>query len=134
MAKGEGCMKPSRRVAVGFAVFALAASAGARPFTPKDLASLDRVSSPSISPDGRYVAYALRSTDWDANKGVNSLNVIDLKGDAAKPLVVLSGEKGVASPAWSDDGGWLYIISGKSGSAQLWRANADGSVRQQITA
>jgi acylaminoacyl-peptidase len=123
----------SRRVALSFAILALGTSAAARPFTARDLASLDRVSSPSVSPDGRYVAYALRSTDWDANKGVNALHVIDLKGDPAKPLVLLSGEKGGASPAWSDDGRWLYFISGKSGSAQVWRANADGSVRQQLT-
>ena len=126
-------MNRSRQIAIAFALCAMSMAAGGRPFTAKDLASLDRVSSPSISPDGRYVAYALRSTDWDANNGVNSLNVIDLKGDAAKPLVVLSGEKGVASPAWSDDGRWLYFISGKSGSAQVWRATADGAVRQQLT-
>ena len=107
--------------------------ADARPFTAKDLASLDRVSSPSISPDGRYVAYALRSTDWDANKGINALNIIDLQGDPSKPLVLLSGEKGGPGPAWSDDGRWLYFLSGKSGSSQVWRANADGSVRQQLT-
>jgi dipeptidyl aminopeptidase/acylaminoacyl peptidase len=111
----------------------LAGSAGARPFTAKDLASLDRVSSPSISPDGRYVAYSVRSTDWDANKGVNALDIIDLQGDPSHPLVLLSGEKGGSSPAWSGDGHWLYFISGKSGSAQVWRANADGSVRQQMT-
>ena len=112
----------------------LAAPAAARPFTAKDLASLDRVSSPSISSDGRYVAYAVRSTDWDGNKGTNALQIIDLNGDPSKPLVLLSGEKGGPSPSWSRDGRWLYFISGKSGSAQVWRSNADGSVRQQLTA
>jgi hypothetical protein len=33
----------------------------ARPFTVKDLALLDRVSDPRISPDARFVAYNLRS-------------------------------------------------------------------------
>ena len=120
-------------VAAMAAFFAISASAVARPFTAKDLASLDRVSSPAISPDGRYVAYALRSTDWDANKGVNALYVIDLKGELSKPLVMVSAEKGGPSPSWSKDGRWLYFISGKSGSAQVWRSTADGSVRQQLT-
>lgn len=106
----------------------------ARPFTAKDLASIERVSSPAISPDGRYVAYSLRTTDWDGNKGVNALYIIDLQGDASKPLALLSGEKGGASPAWSPDGRWLYFISGKSGSAQVWRSNPAGTVRQQLTA
>src|SRR3982750_3626097 len=124
----------ARYLAAAAAMLAFVGAADARPFTAKDLASLERVSSPSISPDGRYVAYAERTTDWDGNKGVNSLNVIDLQGDATKPLVLLSGEKGGPSPAWSSDGRWLYFISGKSGLAQLWRSNADGSVRQQLTA
>ena len=114
-------------VAAMAAFFAISASAVARPVTAKDLASLDRVSSPAISPDGRYVAYALRSTDWDANKGVNALYVIDLKGELSKPLVMVSAEKGGPSPSWSKDGRWLYFISGKSGSAQVWRSTADGS-------
>src|SRR4051794_7370562 len=96
------------RVALAAAGVALAASARAGRFTARDLASRDRVSSPSVSPDGRYVAYALRSTDWDANKGVNALNVIDLRGAPSKPLVLLSGEKGGPSPSWSADGRWLY--------------------------
>ncbi|MES2136450.1 MAG: S9 family peptidase [Pseudomonadota bacterium] len=120
-------------VAAG-ALMVCAAEGQARPFTAKDLASLDRVSSPSISPDGRFVAYAVRSTDWEANKGINALNIIDLRGDVTKPLVLLSGEKGPASPSWSADGRWLYFISGKSGSAQVWRSNSDGSARQQLTA
>ena len=120
-------------VAVAAAFLLPSGLASARPFTAKDLATLGRVSSPAISPDGRYVAYSLRSTDWDANKGVNALHVIDLKGDVAKPLILLSSEKGGASPAWSADGRWLYFISGKSGSAQVWRSSPDGSVRQQLT-
>ena len=120
-------------VALAIAVVGIASWAGARPFTARDLASLERVSSPSISPDGRYVAYASRTTDWDANKGVNALHVLDLQGDAARPLVLLSGEKGGPSPSWSADGRWLYFISGKSGSAQVWRSSPDGSVRQQLT-
>eukprot|EP01035_Chromulina_nebulosa_P004237 gene4237-5778_t len=48
-------------------------AAEARPFTAKDLATQDRVGDPNISPDGRWLAYAVRSTDWDGNKGVQAL-------------------------------------------------------------
>ena len=100
-------MRAMFRLAVATAALLISTvPAVARPFTAKDLASLDRISSPSISPDGRYVAYAVRSTDWDANRGTNALQVIDLKGDPSKPLVLLSGEKGGPSPSWSRDGRW----------------------------
>jgi len=114
-------------------LWAVPAAAAGRPFTAKDLASIERVSSPSISADGRFVAYAVRTTDWDGNKGVNALNVVDIQGDVSKPLVLLGDEKGAPSSSWSSDGRWLYFISGKSGSAQVWRSNARGSVRQQLT-
>ena len=126
-------MKMVGVAAAAAALLVAAVPSSARPFTAKDLATLDRVSSPAISPDGRYVAYAVRTTDWDGNKGVNALHVIDLQGDPAKPLILLSGEKGGPSPAWSSDGRWLYFISGKSGSAQVWRSSPDGSIRQQLT-
>ncbi|MCH8617457.1 S9 family peptidase [Sphingomonas sp. SM33] len=121
------------RTYVAALLLAVPAAAATRPFTAKDLASIERVSAPSISPDGRYVAYALRTTDWDGNKGVNALNVIDLQGDTTKPLALLSNEKAGPGASWSSDGRWLYFISGKSGSAQVWRSSADGSVRQQLT-
>ena len=121
--------------ALAFAALLLATTAGsARPFSAKDLASLERISSPAISPDSRYVAYASRTTDWDGNKGVNALKVIDLQGDTSKPLTLVEGEKGGPAPAWSADGRWIYFLSGKSGSSQVWRSSPDGSVRQQLTA
>ena len=126
-------MRGTFQLAAAAATLLSAAVLDARPFTAKDLASIERVSSPRISPDGHYVAYVLRTTDWDGNKGVNALYVIDLQGDASKPLALLTGEKGGPSPEWSADGRWLYFISGKSGSAQVWRSNANGSVRQQLT-
>lgn len=115
-------------------ILTVAAPAFARPFTATDLAMLDRVSSPKVSADGRYVAYVVRSTDWDGNRGVSALNLIDLRGDVSKPLALLSGEKGAPSPSWSADGRWLYFLSSKSGSSQVWRSTPDGSVRQQLTA
>ena len=39
---------------------------------------MDRVSDPQLSPDGKRVAYQLRETDYAANKGVNSIWVLDL--------------------------------------------------------
>jgi dipeptidyl aminopeptidase/acylaminoacyl peptidase len=81
----------------------------ARPFTAKDLALLDRVSDPCISPDARFVAYNLRSTDWDGNHGVNALWVIDRSAANSAPRLVRDQEKSSTSPRWSADGQWLYV-------------------------
>jgi acylaminoacyl-peptidase len=109
-----------------------AAAADARPFTARDLAMLDRVSAPRISADGRHVAYNLRTTDWAGNRGLNSLLVVPAAG--GEPLTVTRDEAAPASARWSADGRWLWFLSSRSGSRQLWRIRADGAERRQMTA
>ena len=41
----------------------LGAAASARPFTAKDMATLERVSDPRLSPDGHWVLYGFPSAD-----------------------------------------------------------------------
>jgi len=106
--------------------------ASARPFTAKDMAMLDRLSGPRVSPDGRYVAYNVRSTDWDANRGVNALWVLERGAAGAAPRLVRDQEKGGTSPQWSADGHWLYFLSSRSGSTQVWRAPAGRSEAQPV--
>ena len=49
------------------------------PLTVQDLVRLARVSEPAVSPDGKRVAYALRTTDMDANKGRTALWLLDIR-------------------------------------------------------
>ena len=108
-------------------------SAEARPFTAKDLATQERIGDPRVSPDGRWVAYTIRTTDWDGNKGVQSLWLLDRKTPGAKPVAVTEDEKAPASPRWSSDGKWLYFLSSKSGSLQVWRIAADRTGKAQVS-
>ena len=59
-----------------------------KPFSARDLVLMERVSDPRVSPDGRFVAYQVRRTDLETNKGVNGLWLLDLKppGLGPKPL------------------------------------------------
>ncbi|WP_158885991.1 S9 family peptidase [Rhodanobacter sp. L36] len=94
---------------------------GAHPFNVRDLVMMDRVSDPQLSPDGRYAAYGLRSTDYAANKGVNAIVVLDLHG--GPPVKVI--DKG-SSVRWSADGRSLYYVAPANGVAQLWRVDLGG--------
>src|SRR5260221_6857471 len=59
-----------------------------KPFTARDLVMMERVSDPRVSPDGRYVAYQVRKTDLEANKGLNGIWLLDLKTPAAVPRLL----------------------------------------------
>ena len=108
-----------------------ASTAIARPFTAKDLATLDRVSDPHVAPDRQWIAVNWRTTDWEGNKGVNALRLIP-RTPGSPPVVVVAGEKSPTSPRWAADGR-LYFLSGKSGTQQVWRRERDSRLTQ-ITA
>jgi dipeptidyl aminopeptidase/acylaminoacyl peptidase len=95
-------------------------SAG-KPLDVRDLANFERVSAPALSRDGRKVVFAVRATDFAANKGVTGLWIEDLMArDAAPPVRFTPEGMNVNSPAISPDGGTVYFLSAKSGSMQLW--------------
>jgi acylaminoacyl-peptidase len=124
-----------RRLAVAASLLALAAGhaaspAAARPFTPRDLVTLDRVAGPRLSPDGKTIVFDQRATDWDANKGVHSIWLVC--ADCAAPAPKLL-QAPASSPAWAPGGHAVYFLSSHSGSAQVWRANIAGGAPVQVT-
>lgn len=103
------------------------------PLSAQDLATLDRISAPQLSPDGRYLAYVRRTTADLAHASISSLEVVDLNRDREQPLAVFGEEGGGFNPQWSADGRWLYFLSSRSGSQQVWRVNPQGEALQQLT-
>ncbi|HEX8570359.1 MAG TPA: S9 family peptidase, partial [Caulobacteraceae bacterium] len=102
-----------------------------RSFTARDLNMLDRVSDPRFSPDGRTVLYALRKTDYEANRGVNALWTVDRAGGGA-PRRLPASEGGAHTGRWGPDGA-IYFLSSRSGSQQVWRTDRDGARATQVT-
>ena len=105
----------------------------ARPFTAQDLVSLDRLSGPQVSPDSQTVAFSLRSTDLDRNKGVNSVRLLSLTEPGAAPTVLPGADADALQPRWSADGRAIYVISGRGGSDQVWRLPVAGGPAVQVT-
>jgi dipeptidyl aminopeptidase/acylaminoacyl peptidase len=114
----------------------LAAGAAApdRPFEVRDLANLDRVSSPVLSPNGRKVVFAVRETDFEGNRGRASLWIRDLTTrDKAPPARFTAEGFNVNTPAFSADGAVVYFLSAKSGSQQLWSQPVAGGEARQLS-
>ncbi|BBD98353.1 S9 family peptidase [Sphingobium amiense] len=111
-----------------------AAPALARPFTPADMVSLNRVAAPAVSPDGRWLAYQLRTTDLAANRGRTDLYLLDIGRAGQTPRLIASvPDRNEAAPVFSPDGASLYYQSDASGDDQLWRVALAGGEPVQIT-
>ncbi|KQW86495.1 alpha/beta hydrolase family protein [Brevundimonas sp. Root1279] len=98
--------------------------------SPQQLAMMERVSDPRLSPDGRRVLYNVRTTDWAGNKGVGAAWVVEADG-ATRRLPASDG--GVGSARWSPDGTAIYFLSTRGGSSQVWRMDAQGQAATQVT-
>ncbi len=103
-------------------------------FDVRDLVTLERVSDPQVSPAGDRVAYVLRSTDLDADRGRTDLWLVDVDSpgnEGGRRLT--THEASDSSPRWAADGRSLFFLSSRSGSTQVWRLPVDGGEAQQVT-
>ena len=119
------------------AVLALAAAAPVfaaepHPFNVHDLVMMERVSAPVLSPDGSQVAYALRQTDYEANKGSTGIWRVPVRGGT--PVRLTPPALNASSAVWSADGTQLFFLAPKAGTSQLWRVAANGGDPLEATA
>ena len=106
----------------------------ARGFEVRDMAYLDRHSSPTLSPDGRVLVFAKRVVDKQTNKASTSLWMRNLVTRDMRPPSRLTPEGwNVNSPAFAPDGKTVYFMSAKSGSMQLYSMPIAGGEPKRLT-
>jgi dipeptidyl aminopeptidase/acylaminoacyl peptidase len=93
--------------------------------------AMQRVSDPQVSPDGKWIAFSVRDTDYDANKG--RFDIYVAAADGASVTRLTTDEANDTDAKWSPDGKWLYFMSTRSGSAQVWRIRPSGGEAEQVT-
>jgi dipeptidyl aminopeptidase/acylaminoacyl peptidase len=112
------------------ALAALPAMAAPHPFTARDLHSMQRISEIQASPKGDRIAFVVRTTDFDANRGRFDIWTVATNGGDAAPLTTHQGTDN--NPRWSTDGKSLYFLSNRSGSTQVWRIPVPGADKDAI--
>jgi dipeptidyl aminopeptidase/acylaminoacyl peptidase len=91
------------------------------PPTVDQLLSLKRAGSPQISPDGRWIAYTVRETNWDDNTYETEIWVADTTTGASRQLT--NAKKSSQSPAWSPDGTKIAFASDRTDKRQIYLIN-----------
>ena len=90
----------------------------------EEVLSLQSLGTPVISPDGRHMAYTVRSTDWAKNSYDTE---IWLAKEGQEPFQLTRNPKGSSSnPQWSPDGQWLAFTSSRGDKNQLFVISPHG--------
>jgi dipeptidyl aminopeptidase/acylaminoacyl peptidase len=101
------------------------------PPTVDQILTLKRAGSPEISPDGRWVAYTVRETNWDDNAYDQQIWLADTRTGATRQLT--NGKKSSQSPAWSPDSARLAFVSDRSDKRQIYLINPTAGEAEALT-
>jgi Tol biopolymer transport system component len=110
---------------------AVVSASETHPFSVHDMLAMQRISDPQVSPDGRRIVFALRTTDLEANRGRTDLWLVGVDGEGLRRLTSDPAPDG--NPRWSPDGRWIYFLSSRSERMQVWRIAVDGGEAEQLT-
>ena len=104
-------------------------------FGPPDLARLATVAEPTSSPDGRWLAYSVKTTNADADKRQSELWRVAWDGSGRTQLTH-TADASEWLPQWSGDGRWLAFLADRGGDdakTQVWLMPANGGEARQVT-
>ncbi|MGD8452366.1 MAG: S9 family peptidase [Phycisphaerae bacterium] len=111
--------------------FADEMGAGTHPFSVHDMLAMERLTDPQASPDGSRIAFSLRVTNLEENKGVQDVWLVHADGAGLRRLTTHSA--GSSHARWSPDGKSVYFLSARGDTTQVWRIAADGGEATAVT-
>lgn len=97
----------------------------------EEVISIRSVGGPVISPDGRSIAFSVRTTDWKNNRYDSEIWLVR---DGEKPFQLTRTKNGSSgSPKWSPDGKWIAFLADRGDKRQMHLIRPDGGEAQKIT-
>lgn len=98
-----------------------------------DFLNIPGVGSPQISPDGEQILYILSESDWEANRQIGHIRLVNADGTDNRQLTF--GKDGEGNPRWSPDGKWISFTAKRydAKATQVYLMRADGGEGMQLT-
>ena len=124
-------MKLSLLVLVAFFVVSTTIAQEKKDPSFEEVISLQNVSNPEISPDGKSILFTKSGTDWQENRFDTE---IWLSKNGAKPIQLTNNPKASSgSPKWSPDGKWIAFISRRGENSQIHAIRFEGGEAIQVS-
>ena len=108
--------------------------AGGRAVTIEDQFAIKDVSDPQISPDGKWVAYVVSTSDLKEDKSQSDIWMTSWDGATTLQLTRTKKES-ESDPSWSPDGKYLAFLSDRddeNDASQLWLLNVAGGEAEPV--
>lgn len=104
-----------------------------QPVTIDDLFDIKYVGSPVVSPDGEWIAFTVRESDYDENSTETRIWMISSEG--GEPLPMTAKGYSASNPQWSPDGKYLTFTASRNegDKTQVWGLNRMGGEAQQLS-
>lgn len=102
-------------------------------WTPEHVMKFRSVRATALSPDGKYVAYVVRTPVMDGEKSEYNQQIWVAVTDGSFNYQYTRGEKSNTSPAFSPDGTQLAFISARTDKPQVFTMRLMGGEPEQIT-
>ena len=101
--------------------------------TIADIMKLKSVKEVHISPDGKWIAYAVSEMDLKKDKTRTSIHMIPLQG--GNPIQITGSDYSASQPRWSPDNQYLSFLASKDeeSKAQVWISNRLGGDATVLT-
>ena len=103
---------------------------GKRAFEVADYYRTSFVSGPTVSSDGRQVAFSVRRYELESGESSSELWLMKPDGSEARRMTSGNNDR---SPAFSPDGSTLAFVSSRDGSSQVYLMPVDGGESRKLT-
>jgi dipeptidyl aminopeptidase/acylaminoacyl peptidase len=111
--------------------FATAQAGLKRAMTFDDMMSLKSVSDAQVSPDGKWIAYVVTSTDMKEN--VTDADVWLVPTSGGEAIRLTTSRKNDTQPRWSPDGKRIAFISAREEKSQVFLISPTGGEAEKLT-